>query len=59
MGDVIEIKRKLSIADVIVTHIEEDWGKSYDDYIALENEYPNVKKRCLFSARTGSCFPRY
>jgi len=43
MEEVIEIKRKLSIADVIVTHIEEDWGKSYDDYITLENEYPNVK----------------
>ena len=43
MEEVVEIKRKLSIADVIVTHIEEDWGKSYDDYITLENEYPNVK----------------
>jgi len=43
MEDVMEIKRKLSIADVIVTHIEEDWGKSYDDYITLENEYRNVK----------------
>ena len=37
--DVLELKRILSIKDVIVTHIEEDWGKSYDDYIALENQY--------------------
>ena len=39
MEDVLELKRILSIRDVIVTHIEEDWGKSYDDYIALENKY--------------------
>jgi phosphoribosyl 1,2-cyclic phosphate phosphodiesterase len=39
MEEVLEIKRKLSVNDVIVTHIEEDWGKSYDDYIALENLY--------------------
>jgi phosphoribosyl 1,2-cyclic phosphate phosphodiesterase len=34
MEDVLEIQRKLSISEVIITHIEEDWGKSYDDYIA-------------------------
>jgi phosphoribosyl 1,2-cyclic phosphate phosphodiesterase len=39
MEDVLELKRILSIRDVIVTHIEEDWGKSYDDYIALEAQY--------------------
>jgi len=39
MEEVLEIKRKLSVSDVIVTHIEEDWGKSYDDYIALEDKY--------------------
>ena len=39
MEDVLEIKNKLSIESVIVTHIEEDWGKSYDDYIALEDKY--------------------
>ena len=43
MEDVLEIKRKLSINDVIVTHIEEDWGKSYDDYVALEEKYPGVR----------------
>ena len=37
--DVLEIKRKLSVNDVIVTHIEEDWGKSYDNYIVLEDQY--------------------
>jgi phosphoribosyl 1,2-cyclic phosphate phosphodiesterase len=39
MEDVLEIKNKLSIESVIVTHIEEDWGKSYDDYISLEDKY--------------------
>jgi len=43
MEDVLEIKNELSITDVIITHIEEDWGKSYDDYIALENKYSDVK----------------
>jgi len=43
MDDVLEIKSKLSIKNVIITHIEEDWGKSYDDYIALEEEYPGVR----------------
>lgn len=28
---------------MIVTHIEEDWGKSYDDYLELEKEYDGVK----------------
>ena len=35
----MEIKKELSVSDVIVTYIEEDWGKSYDDYIALEDQY--------------------
>ena len=39
MDDVLDIKRKLSAHDVIVTHIEEEWGKSYEDYIALEDIY--------------------
>jgi len=39
MEDVLEIQDKLSINDVIVTHIEEDWGKSYDDYAALESNF--------------------
>lgn len=43
MEDVMQIKEKLSVADVIVTHIEEDWGKSYDDYTTLEAGYPGVR----------------
>ncbi|MDR1059788.1 MAG: MBL fold metallo-hydrolase [Clostridiales bacterium] len=43
MEDILEIKSELSITDVVITHIEEDWGKSYGDYVALEDEYPGVK----------------
>ena len=39
MEDVLKIKEALSINSVVVTHIEEDWGKSYDDYVALEDRY--------------------
>ena len=41
--DVLKIKEDLSVKDVIITHLEEDWGKSYDDYIAIENNYHGVK----------------
>ena len=43
MDEVLEIKDRLSIRTVVVTHIEEDWGKSYDEYRALEATYPGVK----------------
>ena len=34
--DVLAIKSRFHIKDVVITHIEEDWGKSYGDYLALE-----------------------
>ena len=43
LEDVMSIKHDLSITDVIVTHIEEDWGKSFDDYIVLEEKHPGVR----------------
>lgn len=45
MEEVIEIKNKYNIKEVIITHIEEDWGKSYSDYIKLEEKYrdQNIK----------------
>ena len=39
MEEVLELQSKLSVRDVIVTHIEEIWGKSYDDYATLEDRY--------------------
>lgn len=41
--DVLKIKEDLSITNLIITHIEEDWGKSYDEYVALEDKNPGVK----------------
>ena len=41
--DIIEIKKSLSVSEVIITHIEEDWGKSYDDYVILEQKYCGIK----------------
>lgn len=36
LEEIISIKEKLQINKVIITHIEEDWGKSYTDYLNLE-----------------------
>ena len=43
MEDVIEIKNRFKIKDIIITHIEEDWGKSFDEYKELEKKYQNIK----------------
>jgi phosphoribosyl 1,2-cyclic phosphate phosphodiesterase len=40
--NVMEIKEHYNIKTVIITHIEEDWGKSFDDYKRLEHSYQNV-----------------
>lgn len=42
MKEIEDIKNKYNIKKVIVTHLEEDWGKSYDDYIKLQKEYDNI-----------------
>lgn len=42
MEDVLAIKDRFNIKKVIITHIEEDWGKTLDDYKELEKEYENV-----------------
>ena len=41
--DILELKERYRIGSMAVTHIEEDWGKSYDDYIAIERNYRNVR----------------
>lgn len=43
MEEVVNIKNQYNIKTVIITHIEEDWGKSYDDYIELESKYSSMK----------------
>jgi phosphoribosyl 1,2-cyclic phosphate phosphodiesterase len=39
---VLEIKNKLGIGRLVVTHLEEDYGKTYDDYRAMEKQYDGV-----------------
>lgn len=43
MEEIEELKKKYSIKNVIMTHLGEDWGKSYDDYLKLEKQYENIK----------------
>ncbi len=43
MDEIQNIKIKYDIEDVIITHLEEDWGKSYNDYLELENHYDGIK----------------
>ena len=40
---VLGLRERLSANRLIITHIEEFWGKSYDDYITIENEYADVQ----------------
>lgn len=43
MEEIAAIKEKYNIREVIITHLEEDWGKSFDDYAELEKEYDGIK----------------
>lgn len=43
LEEILELKAKYNIENLIVTHLEEDWGKSYDDYLNLEKEFISVK----------------
>jgi phosphoribosyl 1,2-cyclic phosphate phosphodiesterase len=42
MEEIVALKEKYHIKEVIITHIDEDWGKSYDDYKALERVYHGI-----------------
>ena len=41
--EVIALKEHYHIQNLVFTHLEEDWGKSYDDYLRLETQYENVR----------------
>lgn len=41
--EVIALKEHYHIQNLVFTHLEEDWGKSYDDYLMLETHYRNVQ----------------
>ena len=42
MEEISEIKKKYHINEVIITHLEEDWGKSYDDYLQIEKQLQGI-----------------
>ncbi|MCM1231116.1 MAG: hypothetical protein NC245_01040 [Muribaculum sp.] len=42
LDEVDLIRRQYGIQEVIVTHLEEDWGRSYDDYKELERELNGI-----------------
>lgn len=43
MNEIEDLKSKYNIKRVIITHLEEDWGKSYDDYVQLEKELDGIE----------------
>ncbi len=43
LEEVDGIRKQYGIGNVIITHLEEDWGKSYDDYRALEKEWDSIR----------------
>ncbi|GAA0713109.1 metallo-hydrolase/oxidoreductase [Paraclostridium ghonii] len=43
LSEIQGLKNKYNINQVIITHLEEDWGKSYDDYIELEKYYKDIR----------------
>lgn len=43
LGDIEELKNKYNIKRVIITHLEEDFGKSYDNYVELEKELDGIE----------------
>ena len=43
IGDIEELKNKYNIKMVIITHLEEACGKSYDDYVELEKELDGIE----------------
>ncbi len=42
LDEVDAIRRQYGIQEVIITHLEEDWGKSYDDYKGLEKGLDSI-----------------
>ena len=38
LDEIDAIRKQYGIKEVFITHLEEDWGKSYDDYRELERE---------------------
>lgn len=48
LDEIDSLRKQYEIKEVIITHLEEDWGKSYDDYRELEK-----KLNCIHFAYDG------
>ena len=42
LDEIDTIREQYGIKEVIITHLEEDWGKSYDDYRELEKKLKSI-----------------
>lgn len=42
LDEIDTIRKQYGIKRVIITHLEEEWGKSYDDYRKLEKELNSI-----------------
>lgn len=40
--ETLEIAAKIRAKEIVFTHLEEYWNRSYDDYLTLERSYKNV-----------------
>lgn len=52
LDEIDALRRRYDIKEVIITHLEEDWGKTYDDYKQLEGEL-----KCIRFAYDGLKIP--
>lgn len=43
LDEIDALRRRYDIKEVIITHLEEDWGKTYDDYKQLEGELKSIR----------------
>ncbi len=43
LDEIDALRRQYGIKEVIITHLEEDWGKTYDDYKKLEGELKSIR----------------
>lgn len=43
MEEIVELKNKYHIKRVIITHLEEDWGKSFDDYTNFQLQLDGIE----------------
>lgn len=43
LDEIMALKEKYNVKKIIITHIEEDWGKSYDDYLILRQQYEDLE----------------